>query len=513
MPTYTSLRLALSCGLLAAASVPAQALELDVSGGSLPGVVVADAHPGVVPNDILLIVPSLTTGPTPLAWADPVDARVLDVGLELNTIWGGYAGVGGHFTFNLPLGFDPTLVDVPLYFQSVTVTWTPTLFGRVSNANVVRFAAAGAFRDRQVTSFNERAFASVLPRADRSWLLTGGGRGLLLAQVADQTTEIYDPLTDSFAYGPVMTTPRSIHTATQLPNGRWLLVGGVGPNNDPQALCEIYDPVLDTFTASAPMSIPRMGHTATLLPNGKVFVSGGLRALTVTPTQLSAVHDATNLTEIYDPATDTWAPGPNLTTPRAGHIAVLRPNGTVLLAGGISWDTVPIVGWLPTVRRSCDLYDPVAATIVAAPQMTRARSLIDPVPLGNDRWLLAGGIGGLSLTNLGTPTNTAEIYDAVAHTWTAVGSMATARGNHKAWALGGGQFLFTGGADGTIISPVALATTEVFSTATNTFSAGPAMHFARAGAAAFATPQGQVQLFGGASAGGSISKTTEWYYF
>jgi hypothetical protein len=35
----------------------------------------------------------------------------------------------------------------------------------------------------------------------------------------------------------------------------------------------------------------------------------------------------------------------------------------------------------------------------------------------------------------------------------------------------------------------------------------------RAGAAAFATPQGQVMLFGGASTGGVISKSTEWYYF
>lgn len=504
---------AMFSGLLLLASASAQALQLDVTGGSLPGTVVADAHPGVVADDIVLIVPSLTTGPIPLALLDPTDPRSLDVGLELNTIWGGLVAIGGHFTVNLPLAADPTLVDVPLYFQSLTVVWTPTLFGRLSNTNVVRFAAAGAFRDRFVTSTKERAFATVLPRADRKWLLAGGGRGLLLAQVADQTTEIYDPWTDSFAYGPTMTTPRSLHTATALPNGRWLLTGGVGTNNDPQALCEIYDPVLDTFTASAPMTIPRMGHTATLLPNGKVFVSGGLRALTVTPTQLSAVHDATALTEVYDPATDTWTPGPNLTTPRAGHMAILRPNGTVVLAGGISYDTVPVIGWLPTVRRSCDVYDPAAGTMVVAPQMTRARSMIDPVPIGGNRWLLAGGIGGLSLSNLGTPTNTAEIYDAVANSWTAVGSMATARGNHKAWSLGGGQFLFTGGADGTILNPTALASTEVFSTATNTFAPGPTMNFARAGAAAFATPQGQVQLFGGASAGGTITNSTEWYYF
>jgi hypothetical protein len=310
-----------------------------------------------------------------------------------------------------------------------------------------------------------------------------------------------------------MTVPRSLHTMTQLPNGNWLLTGGVGTNNDPQAACEVYEPALDTFTATAPMGTPRMGQTATLLPNGKVLVTGGLQALTVTPTQLSAVHDAVATTEIYDPVANTWTPGPSMSTPRAGHIAVLRPDGKVLLAGGISWDPVIIIGWLPAVRRTCELYDPVANTITPAPQMGTARSMIDAVPLGNDRWLFAGGISSLTLTNLGTPTNTAEIYDAVANTWTPVGAMATARGNHKAWALGGGQFLVAGGADGTILTPQPLMTTERFSTATNTFTPGPAMNYPRAGAAAFPTPQGQVQLFGGATTGGQILTTTEWYYF
>jgi hypothetical protein len=91
--------------------------------------------------------------------------------------------------------------------------------------------------------------------------------------------------------------------------------------------------------------------------------------------------------------------------------------------------------------------------------------------------------------------------------------LATARGNDKGWALGNGLFLLAGGANGSILSPTPLSTTEIFSTVTNTFSAGPAMTSARAGAAAYATPQGQIMLFGGATSGGLISNTTEWYYF
>jgi hypothetical protein len=91
--------------------------------------------------------------------------------------------------------------------------------------------------------------------------------------------------------------------------------------------------------------------------------------------------------------------------------------------------------------------------------------------------------------------------------------MATTRSNHKAWPLGGGKFLLAGGGNGTLLSPVALSSTEIFSTATNTCGPGPAMNFARAGAAVFLSPQGQMHLFGGATSGGGITNSTEWYYF
>lgn len=498
--------------LLAPAS--AQALELDVVGGSLPGIWTLDTYPGLVPFELVAIVPSATSGPTPCWWFDPNDSRTLDIGLDmLSLAWPGLTDLSGHFVQSLPIPAAPALQNQPLFFQAVTFAFNVTLLDRISNGNVVRMGNAGTFRDRAVFSQYDRAFASVLPRTDRKWLLVGGARGQLLAQQAWSTTEIYDPMTDSFTPGPALTVPRSMHSANLLPNGNWLFSGGVNATNDPQSTCEVYDPIADTFTAVASMGTPRMGHTATLLANGKVLVTGGIQAMPTTPTQLEPVHQTVNSSELYDPIANTWTPGPNLLTPRAGHMALTRPDGKVFLAGGISWDNVIIIGWLPAVRRSCDIYDPVANTIVAGPQMATARSMIDPVDLGNDRWLFAGGISALTLLNAGTPTATAEIYNAATNTWQSVGSMATARGNQKGFARAPGQFLLCGGANGTILAPNALSSTEVFSTATNTFSPGPAMNFARAGAAMFKTPQGQVQMFGGGTTGGTITNSTEWYYF
>lgn len=498
---------------LATSHATAQALVLDVAGGSLPGTLTLDTNANL-PFDLVATIPSTTTGPTPCVLFDPLDPRSLDIGLDLvGVAWAGLAGLDGHFVQQVPLAGPASLQDLPLFFQSVTLQFTPTLLGRLSNNDVIRLGNANTFRDRLVFSQFDRAFATVLPRPDRKWLLVGGARGQLLAQQAWSSTEIYDPIADAFSPGPSLSTPRSMHSMTLLPNGTWLIAGGVNATNDPQPTCELYDPVLDVFTPANPMATPRMGHTATLLANGKVLVTGGIQAMPTTPTQLEPIHQAVNSSELYDPIAGTWTPGPNLSTPRVGHIALTRPDGKVFLAGGISWDNVIIIGWLPAVRRTSDIYDPVANTMSAGPLMAVARSLIDAVPIGNNRWLFAGGISALTLTSPGTPTATAEIYDAAANTWTTVGSMATPRGNHKGWAISGTQFVLAGGANGTVLSPTALATTEIFSTATNTFSPGPAMNWARAGAAAFKTPQGQMQLFGGATTGGVITNSTEWYYF
>jgi hypothetical protein len=508
--------LAIAC-IAAATSAAAQQLQLDVRGGSLPGSVQLDAHPAAYPFELMVIVPSGNAGPTPCQLFDLNDLRSLAIGLDLvGLMWAGFADpTSGHFTTQFTTPAAPALQDAALFFQAMTFAWSPTLLDRISNGDVLRFANAAAFRDRLVFSQYDRAFATVLPRADRKWLLAGGARGQLLAQVAWATTEVYDLATDTFSPGPSLNAPRSLHTATQLANGQWLVVGGVNQSNDPQATCEVYDPVLDTFTPVASMNVARMGHTATLLANGKVLVTGGIQAMPTTPTQLEPIHQTVASSELYDPVADSWTAGPNLSTPRCGHAAIVRPDGKILFAGGISWDTNILLGWVPAVRRSTDLYDPALNTMAAGPQMATARSLTDPVDLGNGKWLMSGGINGITIIpwNPGNPTATAEVYDAVANTWANVGSMATSRGNHRGWALGNGQFLLAGGANGSILSPTALSSTEIFSTATNTFSPGPAMNHARAGAAEFRMPQGQVQLFGGATTGGVITASTEWYFF
>lgn len=502
----------LSLAMLAGAALAQGDIGLDVRAGSVPGVADVDLGLGQILGYGVVLV-GVDSGPTPLAVIDPTDTRSLRLGPTLPELYIGTFGLDQHMRLGpFPIAAQPSLIDAVAFVQGISLFGPISFVDQISWPMAVRFGPAGLFRDRSVVTINDRSFGIVLPRRDGRWMIVGGGRGALLAQVADRTTEIYDDMTDTFVSGPNMTVARSLHTATLLPDGRWLLVGGVNVTNDPQALCEVYDPATDAFTAVAPMLSPRAGHTATLLADGRVFVTGGLQAMTVTPTPANAIFDTTNTTEIYNPATDTWVAGPNLRTPRAGHLAMLRPDGRVLLAGGISWDDL-ILFQLPAVRSSTDLYNPVTNAIAAGPGMATPHSLVDPVPLGNNRWLVAGGISALTLTNLGTPTTVAEVYDAVANTWSPAGNMATARGNHRAFALGGGRFLAVGGANGTITSPTPLASGEIYDVATNAWTTGPALTIPRAGAAGFLTPRGQYHVIGGGTANGTIARSCEWYFF
>ncbi len=63
------------------------------------------------------------------------------------------------------------------------------------------------------------------------------------------------------------------------------------------ASAEVYDPSANTWTNVVSLNIARYHHTATLLPSGKVLVVGGYG------------YGYLTSAEVYDPAQGPWAPG------------------------------------------------------------------------------------------------------------------------------------------------------------------------------------------------------------
>src|SRR5262249_31218146 len=103
-------------------------------------------------------------------------------------------------------------------------------------------------------------------------------------------------------------------SATLLPDGRWLLLGGRGPAG-PVAAGALRGPRTGATTVlPAQLGPARAGHTATLLPDGTVLILGGL----------DAGGRVLDRVERFDAATERFEPvaAPGL-VPRAFHTATL----------------------------------------------------------------------------------------------------------------------------------------------------------------------------------------------
>lgn len=176
-----------------------------------------------------------------------------------------------------------------------------------------------------------------------------------------------------------LNTARAKHTATVLPSGAVLVVGGMGDDTRALAQVEAWDPGAQRWVARAPLQTARYGHTATLLADGRVLVTGGV----------DANEALLNTTEFYNPATDTWSDGPPLPEHLQGHAALVLPDGRVLLAGGMAFPVEQRTPWLHTWLPGERSWQ--ALGIRGQGTHGAAYHRPTPVPLGNERVLIFSG--------------------------------------------------------------------------------------------------------------------------
>jgi len=198
-------------------------------------------------------------------------------------------------------------------------------------------------------------------------------------------------------------------------------------------------------------------RSTTLLPGGKVLAAGGAIKSACCPTVASA--------SLYDPATGSWTGTASMADARELHTATLLPNGKVLVAGGAS----STINGRDKRLASAELYDPASGTWAATGSLATARFAHTATLLPNGKVLVAGGAVGVD--NNTTAIASGELYDPATGTWTATGSMATARAYHTATLLGNGKVLVAGGTN-YVVAPntTYFASAELYDPATGSWT-------------------------------------------
>lgn len=458
------------------------------------------------PGSLFVLLPSLNTGPTPLAIVDPLDARVLEVGLDLVSLWKfGFLDGAGNAGASYSLPADPVLHGIAFHAQFVTLPGAPTLVDEVSNRTSLMLGLPG------LTTFTvgprpEQLDGHSQTGLDDGRLLIAGGTSVdaLGNSVGINGFRLFDPQTQSFSVaGGTMQSDRSGHSATKLNDGRVLVLGGFNALSQALSSADIWNPATGSAAPAAAMSTARVQHTATLLADGRVFVAGGVSSYDLAD-PIGTLNNALNSSAIYNPATNAWSAGPNLPEKRIGHNATRLGDGRVLVSGGI--EVASLFGIpLPAFSNDCRRYNPATNAFLATAAFNGPRAFHGQVTLSNGNALIVGGVDGdlilLSFTTLAS----ARIYNTATNSWSNVASLATPRVYPTVVDSGGEVMVFGGLAtfDITTSSGTPAQTIESASESVTAWSSPTSLLLARPLVAATIVDGGQRVLITGSGDNGS----------
>jgi hypothetical protein len=161
--------------------------------------------------------------------------------------------------------------------------------------------------------------------------------------------------------------------------------------------------------------------------------------------------------------------------------ARVLPNGMVLGAGGFCSSFI--------TTASAELYDPASGTWTATGSLNTARAQHTATLLQNGMVLVAGESHA---TPFPTALASAELYDPESGAWTATGSLNSARDNHTATLLQNGMVLIAGG-----YPDITLVSAELYDPASGTWTATGSLNTARYLHTATLLQNGRVLVTGG----------------
>ncbi|MHB8384257.1 MAG: Kelch repeat-containing protein [Candidatus Binataceae bacterium] len=321
------------------------------------------------------------------------------------------------------------------------------------------------------------------------WVLIAGG--LRDDKAAQSRAELFDPGQMNFVATGSMRSPRAHFVAADLNSDQTLVAGGEDAQGNPLASAELYDPNAGTFSATGAMNTVRAGHTATAISgcgcaaDGKILIVGGSSSAATTPLASA---------ELYDPASKSFTVTGAMKHARAWHTASLIGSGAlsgdILIAGG--------VGAKGTALASAEIYDPRTGDFTETAPMATARAYQTAAWL--DPAIVTGGFAGQILVAGGwtgaAVSDSAEVFDPAAETFSPAGNMTVARAYQSAVLMPDGKVLIAGGQG---LNAAPLASAEIFDPVNDTFQATSPMRRAHVGGVVSILPDTRVLVAGGRS--------------
>jgi hypothetical protein len=230
-----------------------------------------------------------------------------------------------------------------------------------------------------------------------------------------------------------MPTPRGDFGIAAYQN-RVYCIGG-RTNSGPSATNEVYDPDSDSWESKAALLTPRHGLDANVV-NGKIYLISGLVPDNRWPdanTPIYTTFKLTDVTEVYDPATDTWTTKASI------------PNAVCYYASGVVGNKIYVVS-----ENLTQIYDPEtdswsfgAPPLYPVDMAGGAATTGDMAP--ERIYVIGGREGGLEVPYT-------QVYNPMDDSWSLGASMLTPRYdfavavvNDQIYTMGGltGAFVVT----------------------------------------------------------------------
>ncbi len=153
------------------------------------------------------------------------------------------------------------------------------------------------------------------------------GTALAIGGDSNQTSERYNATSNSWFGVAKMISQRSYSSSAKV--GEKVLVAGGMINNRLVNSSEMFDPLTNTWASVGGMSTARARFSLTPLPNGDLLAAGSQGA-----------SDTSASTEVFHPELQSWTIGETMNVSRGSHGSAVTADGITFVIGGRSGTSV-----------------------------------------------------------------------------------------------------------------------------------------------------------------------------